>query len=77
MSEELNFFLKDLINLLQEKYNESLSEAGEESDSDRSYRLGVNFAYYDALDMIESQLDSFGIDKSEIGMITPKIGQKI
>lgn len=77
MNNELSFFLKDLITLLHEKYNQSLLEELNESDSDRAYRLGLNFAYYDILDIIDSQIDSFGYDKSNIGKITPIIGQKI
>jgi homospermidine synthase len=77
MNGELNNFLQDLIILIQEKFNQSLVEESNESESDRSYRLGVNYAYYDVLDTIESQIESFGFEKDKLNKITPTLGQKI
>lgn len=77
MDEQLKAFLKDLVTLIQEKYNETLIVPTDESAEDRYFRLGLNFAYFDILDLIESQLISYGIDSNCLGKISPTLGEKI
>ncbi|MCZ0757182.1 MULTISPECIES: hypothetical protein [Anoxybacillus] len=77
MDEQLMIFLEDLITLIQEKYNETLTAPTDESAEDKSFRLGSNFAYFDVLDLIESQLTVHGIDSNGIGKISPTLGEKI
>lgn len=48
-----------------------------ESQEEQNYRLGMNFSYYDVLEVIESQLKSFGLRVEEISRITPILGEKI
>ena len=74
--EELVGFLKDLTILLQGKYNDTLgSRRKRESEADYQFRIGQNFAYYDALDLIRSQLLSFGIPTQELEPVVPELGQ--
>lgn len=70
----MKHFLIDLINIIQDKYNESIIS---NSDNEEQYMLGVNFAYYDILDVIKNQLESFGYNLSNFNNITPNIGKKI
>ncbi|MEL4028553.1 hypothetical protein NST89_08185 [Caldifermentibacillus hisashii] len=77
MQNEMKNFLLDLICEIQEKYNHSLLPLKEEGLEDKNYRLGVNFAYYDVLELIETQLKSFGYSEEDIGQITPILGEKI
>jgi hypothetical protein len=74
---EMKYFLIDLIKEIQEKYNETLTELEEENLEEKNYRLGTNFAYYDILELIESQLNAFGFSTDEFGQITPVLGEKI
>ncbi len=53
MDEQLKGFLQDIIILLHEKYNDTLQNGENESDVDKDFRIGKNFAYYDILDLIE------------------------
>lgn len=73
----MKYFLIDLIKEIQEKYNQTLTEIEEEDLEEKNYRLGTNFAYYDVLELIESQLRAFGYRLDEIGQITPTLGEKI
>ncbi|HEY3373446.1 MAG TPA: hypothetical protein VGK02_00050 [Candidatus Aquicultor sp.] len=75
MSEQMINFIKDLITLYQEKYNETLFEEKGESEQDKVFRLGSNIAYYDCLDILESQLKAFGYDTEIFGVITPELGK--
>ncbi|KYC68270.1 hypothetical protein [Heyndrickxia coagulans] len=77
MQNEMKNFLTDLICEIQEKYNHSLSFPKEEGLEEKNYRLGMNFAYYDVLELIENQLKSFGYSEDNIGIITPILGKKI
>ena len=77
MEEILKAYLADLIILIRDKYKETCVEVSGESDSEKCFRLGSNFAYYDVLDLIESQLQSFGIDRSQFGAIAPVMGEPI
>jgi hypothetical protein len=78
MSEDLNNFLGDLIVLIREKYNQSLQEGQEATvEADRSFQSGVNFAYYDILELVQSQLEVFGYDTKQFGQIVPDIGKII
>jgi hypothetical protein len=74
---EMKNFLIDLIYEIQEKYNQTLIPIEEEDLEEKNYRLGTNFAYYDVLELIESQLRAFGYKLDEIGQITPILGEKI
>ncbi|NNV01675.1 hypothetical protein [Brevibacillus sp. MCWH] len=77
MSEELKNFLHDLNRIIQDRYNDSMERVPGESSEDRAFRLGQNFAYYSDLDLIESQLKSWGYDIADLGQITPQLGNKI
>jgi hypothetical protein len=77
MSDELKSFLRDLIWLIQDRYNESLEVVSGESSEDRAFRLGQNFAFHNNLDLIESQLKAWGYDVADLGQITPQLGNKI
>ncbi|MDI6619742.1 MAG: hypothetical protein QME45_13995 [Clostridiales bacterium] len=76
MSEELKNFINDLIIIVQEKYNDSLKAADNENEHDKAFRQGANFAYYDALDIIESQLKSFSLIDIIPQQIVPILGQE-
>ncbi len=78
MNEELSNFLKDLITLLQEKYDQSHTEkqAGG-TEADFAFQQGAGFAYYDALDLIRSQLIAFGYDVESLEPIVPHLGKKM
>jgi hypothetical protein len=72
---ELIAFLKDLMPLLQEKYNNTLGPRREgENEADYQFRNGQNFAYYDTLDLIHSQLLAFGIPAKELEPVVPSFG---
>lgn len=60
--------------MYQEKYKVSLLVQTGESELDKSFRLGMNFAYYDCLDILESQLKAFQVNTSDLGGITPTLG---
>lgn len=70
-------FIRDLISLIQERYNTTLIEQVDESETDKAFRLGCNFAYFNDLDLIESQLNNFGIDFKSFGVIKPVLGQRL
>ncbi len=73
---QLIAFLKDLTPLIQEKYNATLGPRHEgESEVDYQFRNGQNFAYYDTLDLIHSQLLAFGIPAKELEPLVPELGQ--
>jgi hypothetical protein len=76
MNVELKGFLSDLVILLHQKYNETLHNNEKDSECDEVFRTGMNFAYFDALEMIESQLNAFGYDVQKIGNITPVLNKK-
>jgi hypothetical protein len=76
--EELMAFLKDLTCLIQERYNNTLGSSRDgENEADYQFRNGQNFAYYDALDLIHSQLLAFDIAKQELEPIVPELGQPV
>jgi hypothetical protein len=76
MNEDLHGFLKDLFILIQEKYNESLAEAGAPApEAEAAYWRGANFAYYDVLDLIRSQLIAFGYVEATSEFVTPELGK--
>jgi hypothetical protein len=75
---ELLAFLKDLTVLMQEKYQTTLGPCREdEKEADYQFRLGQNFAYYDVLDVIHSQLLAFGLPTRELEPVVPELGQSI
>ena len=75
---ELIAFLKDLTLLIQEKYNNTLGGRCEaESETAYQFRNGQNFAYYDALDLLHSQLLAFSIPIQELEPIVPELGQPV
>ncbi|SDD05223.1 hypothetical protein SAMN04488112_1292 [Melghirimyces thermohalophilus] len=69
MDSELQSFLSDLIEIIQDKYNDSLNNCDE-------FNNGLNFAYYDVLEIIESQLRAFNIDQELFDQITPVLGEE-
>ncbi len=73
---EFHAFLKDMLPLIQEKYDATLGppHAGE-SEADYQFRNGQNFAYYESLDLIYSQLLAFGIPTRELEPVVPELGQ--
>jgi hypothetical protein len=73
MNQQMINFLQDLVYLYQEKYKETLSAQIGESEKDMLFRLGSRFAYYDCLDILESQLKIFDVKVEKIGTITPRI----
>jgi hypothetical protein len=78
MNQELKNFTEDLIKIIQEKYNESLSESKKlQSEADAAYQLGLNFAYYDMLDLIDSQLTAFGFRDEVMHTIAPELGKHL
>ncbi|WP_349407794.1 hypothetical protein [Pseudalkalibacillus sp. SCS-8] len=77
MQNEMKNFLIDLIYEIQEKYNHSLLPTKDERLEEKNYRLGANFSYYDVLELIESQLKSFGYSVEDFGQIAPILGEKI
>ena len=73
---ELIAFLHDLTLLIQEKYNDTLGVRCEgESETAYQFRNGQNFAYYDTLDVLHSQLFAFGIPTQELEPVVPVLGQ--
>ncbi|WP_068784006.1 hypothetical protein [Paenibacillus phocaensis] len=76
MHNDTKNFLNDLIKEIQEKYDQTLIPEEGEDLSGKNYRLGMNFSYYDVLEVIESQLKSFGFSTEEFGRITPMLGEK-
>jgi len=77
MNTESVNFIKDHVFLLQEKYNESLVKINESDikDEDSSFYKGQNFAYYDALELIKSQVEAFGYNSKEIPVAVPEFGK--
>lgn len=69
-------FINDLIEILKEKYNNSFSEDIESNDI-KEFSRGLNFAYFDILNIIETQLKVFGYNIDDLGVITPKLGRRI
>ena len=75
---ELIAFLHDLTLLIQEKYYDTLGARCEgESATDYQFRNGQNFAYYDTLSLIHSQLLAFGIPTQEMKPVVPELGQPV
>lgn len=78
MNDQLNNFIRDLVIILQEKYNDTVHQSEQEKESivENAYRLGSNTAFYDVLSLIETQFKVFGYNADAIGEITPALGQK-
>lgn len=77
MSDELQRFLGDLITLLREKHDQSLGDyQNAASEGDEAFWKGANFAYYDTLDLIRSQILSFGFETDKLGPIVPEFGKR-
>ncbi len=77
MDKQLENFLSDLIIVIQEKYNDTLDISISEKIEDKAYRLGSNFAYFDVLSLIESQLIANQLDLGPMKKISPLLGKKI
>jgi hypothetical protein len=77
MNQELHHFIKDYIELLQEKYNQSLIQTEQaEHETDVAFAQGTTFAYYDALDLLKAQLESFGYEVKESELLNlPEFGK--
>lgn len=73
MSPEFKNFIGEIVEIIEEKYNDSSEGAGTENDLDKQFRLGMNIAYYDVLDIIIEQLEVWGFD---YGYKAPMIGKK-
>jgi hypothetical protein len=76
-AQDVKNFIKDLVDIIQDEYNQSLLAAEEEQPEERAYRLGSSFAYYDVLDIIHSQMNAFGFNEEEISKIAPALEWKI
>ena len=62
--------------MIQEKYNETLGpRREEESETDYQFRNGQNFAYYQTLDLIYSQLLAFDIPAQQLEPVVPVLGR--
>ena len=78
MSEELKSFVNDFGALMRERYNKSLAEIETvKSETDIAFQQGANFAYYDALDLMKSQLEAFGYDVRSFSFEVPNLGKKL
>jgi hypothetical protein len=78
MNRELKDFTEDLVKIIQEKYNETLTESQKvQSEGDAAFQKGLNFAYYDVLDLIDSQLTAFGFRDDVMGKIAPELGKPL
>jgi hypothetical protein len=75
LNDEIKCFMRDLVVLLHEKYNDTLQNETEKEE-DKYFRIGMNHAYYDVLDLIQSQLIAFGFDVKHIGNITPELSKE-
>jgi hypothetical protein len=62
--------------LIQEKYNETLGPCQDgESETDYQFRNGQNFAYYQTLDLIHSQLLAFDIPIQQLEPVVLVLGR--
>lgn len=61
--EKYEFFVKDLVVLLKEKFEQS-KEAKNQNDFDRGMRMG----YYDVLDLIKSEAKAFQIPLNDLDL---------
>jgi len=76
MKEELHNFLRDLFILVQDKYNESLSEELKlGAEADVAYHQGAILAYYDVLALIRSQVLAFGYSNASSEFKVPELGK--
>lgn len=69
MEQSLTNFHENYVEILKKKYNTSLETVANESEEDKDFRLGTNFAYYDCLDVLEQQLQNSGYELGRIGRI--------
>ncbi|MBE9075585.1 hypothetical protein [Microcystis sp. LEGE 08355] len=78
MNTESVNFIKDHALLLKEKYNESLAKINEADlkGEDSSFYKGQSLAYYDALDLIKSQVEAFGYNSKEVNLVVPEFGKQ-
>ncbi|QOY34729.1 hypothetical protein AWH56_018650 [Anaerobacillus isosaccharinicus] len=76
MNDEFKGYLHDLVIILHQKYNDTLQLNTKETEENKAFRVGMNHAYYDVLDVIESQLTTSGYDVNQIGKITPQLSKK-
>jgi len=78
VNRELHNFVKVYITLLQEKYTQYLRKAEKsETEADAAFARGAIFTYYDALDLLKSQLEAFGYDLESSELIVPELGKPI
>ncbi len=76
INQQLHGFLKDLVVLIQEKYDESLAESKRLTEEPEvAFQDGLNMAYYDVLDLIRSQLLAFGYEATAAEIIVPELGK--
>lgn len=73
MNKEFCNFIMDYVALLKEKSEQSLAQSQSyDSDADAAFSQGANFAYYDALDVLKAQLESFGYQAESIELFAAK-----
>lgn len=77
INKELENFLNDLVLILQEKYSQTLLEGLNETQEEKYLKLGSKLAYYDALDLIKSQLIAFGYNTDTLKSFTSSTSKKI
>lgn len=75
MDDELSLFVRDLVTILQERYNQALEDSKVSAEGDAAFWTGANFAFYATLDIIRSQLLVY--DRSLPETSVPKLGQKV
>ncbi|MFB2875546.1 hypothetical protein [Floridanema aerugineum] len=76
MNQELQNFIQDYVTLLQEKYNQSLIKTEKsQNEADAAFYQGASFTYYDALDILKSQLEAFGYEIESFNRIVPEFGK--
>ncbi len=77
MSDKLTNYLQDLIYLIKEDYNDALLKSSEnKKETETSFYKGQEFAYYNILSLVESQLYAFDETNKLIGEIVPKVGER-
>lgn len=73
MNKEFCNFITDYVALLKEKSEQSLAQVQScGSDADTAFLQGANFAYYDALDLLKAQLESFDYQAESIELFASK-----
>lgn len=72
MNQDLENFLKDLVFLIQERCNDSLNKINKDS-----YGEGQPFAYFDVINLIQSQAFAFGYERFAEEIEIPNLMTKV